>query len=279
MYVSSSDKVLYEVDKKVAKITLNRPQALNALDADVLDTLPRLFEEVEHDTKVHALVITGAGEKAFTAGLDTKMLSTATQGQGKDDVVSHILVQGNKMARLLYHMKKPSAVAVNGLAMGWGMVASMMVDFRFVVNDPSNFFALSELDAGVLPATGAIYGAVMNFGIKKAQEMFLTAKRYSVEEMQRLNFITAAVPREQLMEETMKFMIKIARRPTHLLYLTKGAINLHAAHLFDDAIAMEHEFFMFVMAHQDEASIDEFLRNQWAKFPALSREGHPWGNA
>ncbi len=273
--MSSSDKVLYEVEKKVAKITLNRPQALNAFDADVLDTLPRLFEEADHDPKVHALVITGAGEKAFTAGLDTKMLSTATTG--KNDVVSHVLVQSNKMARLLYHMKKPTAVAVNGLAMGWGMVASMLVDFRFVVDEPSVFFALSELDAGVLPATGAIYGAVINFGVKRAQEMFLTAKRYSVEEMKRLNFITAAVPRAQLLEETMKFMVKIARRPTHLLYLTKAAVNLHAAHSFDDAVAMEHEFFMFVMGHQDDEAIDNFLKMQWGKFPVLPRDGQPWG--
>ncbi len=277
--MSSSDKVLYEVDKKVAKITLNRPQALNALDADVLDTLPRLFDEAEHDSKVHALVITGAGDKAFTAGLDTKMLSTATQGPGKDDVVSHVLVQGNKMARLLFHMKKPIAVAINGLAMGWGMVASMLADFRFVVDDPAVFFALSELDAGVLPATGSIQAAIMTFGYKRAQEMFLTARRYSVAEMQHLDFITAVVPRAQLLEDTMKFMVKVARRPTHLLYLTKAAVNLHAAHLFDDAVAMEHEFFLFMMAHQDDAAIDQFLKGQWAKFPAPPREGNPWGKA
>ena len=274
--MSETDKVLYEVDKKVATITLNRPEALNALDMDVLDTLPKLFDEAEHDPKVHALVITGTGEKAFTAGLDTKMLSSATP---ESDIFNRVLVQGDKMASMLFHMKKPTAVAVNGLAMGWGMISAMMVDFRFAVDEPGVFFALSELDAGVYPATAAAYGAVMNFGLKKAQEMLLTAKRYSVQEMQAQNFITAAIPRDQLLEETMKVMVKIARRPTYLVYMSKATMNMHAARIFDDAVAMEYEFFNYMKEkeHQDDAPIDEFLKQQWAKFERLPREGQPWG--
>jgi enoyl-CoA hydratase/carnithine racemase len=275
--MSETDKVVYEVDKKVATIRLNRPEALNALDKDVLETLPKLFDEAEHDPKVHALVITGTGEKALTAGLDTKMLSQASP---ENDIVNMVLTQGNKMATKLIQMKKPTAVAVNGLAMGWGMISAMLVDFRFAVDEPSVFFALSELDAGVYPATAAAYGAVMNFGVKKAQEMLLTAKRYSVQEMQAMNFITAAVPREQLMEETMKVMSKIARRPTHLLYLSKATINMHAARIFNDAVALEYEMYNFMKEkeNQNDEAIDAFLKLQWAKFPLLPREGEPWGS-
>lgn len=273
--MSESEKVLYEVDKKIATITLNRPEALNAIDLDMLDTLPQMFEEAEHDSKVHALVITATGERSFCAGLDTKMLSEATRGA---DLVDRILVQGNKMVRALWQAKKPSAVAINGLAMGWGMISSMMVDFRFVADNPSVFFALSELDAGVFPATAGAFGAIINFGVKKAQEMILTARRYSIEEMKALNFITAIIPRSQLLGDTMKFMVKIARRPTHLVYASKAVMNLHAARLFDDAVAMEYEFFNFLREHQDDSSIDEFLKQQWAKFGVLPRGGQPWGS-
>jgi len=257
--MSEAEKIRYEVNKKVAIITLNRPQSLNALDVSCLTRLVDLYVEAEKDPKVRAVLLTGTGERAFSAGLDTKMLGSATLEE-KIKVVT----EGNRLAKTIFHMRKPSAVAINGLGMGWGMIASLLVDFRFAADDPNIFLALSELDTGVLPASAAAFGAVINFGVKIAQEMVQTAKRYTIPELQALHFITAVYPRAQLLEESLKFLGKLARRPPILLYMSKSIINMHAARIFDDAVTQEYEFLYYLKDHQDDAEIAKFIEEQWA---------------
>ncbi len=253
-----AEKIRYEVNQKVALITLNRPEVLNALDVSCIARLIELYNEAENDPHVRAVLLTGTGERAFCAGLDTKMLGAATQEEK-----IKVITEGAQLAKKIFHLRKPSAVAINGLTMGWGMLTSMFVDFRFVADDPKIFFALSELDAGVFPANAAAFGAVMNFGVKMAQEMILTAKRFTIAEMQPLQFITAVYARTQLIEESMNFLGKIARRPPYLLYMSKSIINMHAARIFDDAVAQEQEFLMYLKDHQDEADIAKYLESQW----------------
>jgi enoyl-CoA hydratase/carnithine racemase len=256
--MAEEEKIRYEVNKKVAVITLNRPQSLNALDLTCVTRLIDLYTKAEKDSTVRAVLLTGAGEKAFCAGLDTKML-----GNASSEEKMKVITEGSRLAKKIFHMRKPTAVAINGLAMGWGMLTSMFVDFRFVADDPRIFLALSELDAGVFPATAAAFGAVMNFGVKMAQEMIQTGKRYTIPEFQALHFITAVYPRAQLIEESLNFFTKITRRPPNLLYMSKSIINMHAARIFDDAIAQEQEFITFLKDHQDEEEVAKYLEDQW----------------
>ncbi len=256
--MSETEKIRYEVNKKVAVITLNRPEVLNALDVSCLTRLIDLYTGADNDPKVRAVLLTGTGERAFCAGLDTKMLGTATQ-----DEKMKVITEGARLAKKIFHLRKASAVAINGLTMGWGMLTSMFVDFRFVADDPKIFLALSELDAGVFPANAAAFGAVMNFGVKMAQEMLLTARRFTIAEMQPLHFITAVYPRAELIEKSLDFLMKIARRPPNLLYMSKSIINMHAARIFDDAVDQEQEFLTFLKDHQDEAEVAKYIENQW----------------
>ncbi len=256
--MAETEKIRYEVNKKVALITLNRPEVLNALDVSCLTRLIDLYAEAENDPKVRGVLLTGTGERAFCAGLDTKMLGTATQ-----DEKMKVITEGARLAKKIFHLRKPTAVAINGLTMGWGMLTSMFADFRFVADDPKIFLALSELDAGVFPANAAAFGAVMNFGVKMAQEMILTAKRFTIAEMQPLRFITAVYPRAQLVEEALNFLVKLSRRPPNLLFMSKSIINMHAARIFDDAVDQEQQFLEFLKDHQDEGEVAKFLEDQW----------------
>ncbi len=256
--MAEAEKIRYEVNKKVALITLNRPEVLNALDVSCITRLIELYTGAENDPKVRGVLLTGTGERAFCAGLDTKMLGAATQEEK-----IKVITEGARLAKKIFHLRKPSAVAINGLTMGWGMLTSMFVDFRFVADDPKIFLALSELDAGVFPANAAAFGAVMNFGVKMAQEMILTARRFTIAEMQPLHFITAVYPRDQLIEKSLDFLGKLARRPPNLLYMSKSIMNMHAARIFDDAVDQEQEFLMYLKDHQDETDIAKYLETQW----------------
>ena len=252
------EKIHYEINKKVALITLNRPGVLNALDLSCLTSLYELYNEAENDSKVRAILLTGTGDRAFCAGLDIKMLGMATQ-----DEKMKVITEGSRLAKKIFHLRKPTAVAINGLTMGWGMLTSMFADFRFVANDSKIFFALSELDAGIFPANAAAFGAVLNFGVKMAQEMILTANRYTIGDMQAFHFFTALYSRNELIEKSIEFLMKVARRPPHLLYMSKSIINMHAARIFDDAVDQEQEFLTFLKDHEEEGDIAKFIEDQW----------------
>ena len=230
----------------VTLITLNRPQALNALNSQVLEELIAAFAAFEADPGQRCAVLTGSGDKAFAAGADIKEMSDKPAADFYlDDFFSRWT------SHLVKAVRKPWIAAVNGFALGGGCELAMMADF-IIASDKAKF-GQPEINLGVAPGMGGSQRLTRAVGKAKAMEMCLTGRMMGAEEAERANLVARVVPHDSLVEEAMKTAATIASKPPMAAIANKEMVNAAFETSLDQGLVIERRIFQILAASEDKA--------------------------
>lgn len=245
----------YEVKGNYAVITINREQALNALNSEVLDDLDKVISGIDLDT-VRAVVLTGAGEKSFVAGADIGEMSTLTKAEGEA-----FGKKGNDIFRKIETCPIPFIAAVNGFALGGGCEISMSCDIR--IASESATFGQPEVGLGITPGFGGTQRLARIVGPGMAKQLIYTARNIKADEALRIGLVNAVYPAEELMAQAEKMASTIAGNAPIAVRACKKAINEGLDLPMDEAIALEEKLFGSCFESWDQQEgMANFLRKK-----------------
>jgi len=240
----SYETLLLEKQGPVAIIKMNRPP-VNPLNIKLYLEMYDMLCELEKDESVAALVITGAGEKAFAAGLDVKDVANKT--------VAEILDFQNNVPKnclgKLTGIAKPTIAAVFGLALGGGSEIALCCDLRIASADA--IFGLPEINLGIMPGSGATQRLSRLVGASKAKELMFTGDTIGADEAFRVGLVNKVVPREKLMEETMAPANRLAAKPRVALSLIKQCVDNGMNMDLASGLTLERNSFVIAYASED----------------------------
>jgi enoyl-CoA hydratase len=239
------ETILVEQQGAVTLITINRPQALNALSPQVLDEAIKAFAAFEQDPGQRCAVVTGAGDKAFVAGADIKIMAdmAATDFYAQDFF-------GEWTSKLLKATRKPWIAAVNGFALGGGCELAMMADF-IIASDTAKF-GQPEIKLGVGPGMGGSQRLTRAVGKAKAMEMCLTGRMMDAVEAERSGLVSRVVPAAELLADALKTAQAIAARPPLAAIANKEMVNAAFELTLDQGLVFERRLFQILAATEDK---------------------------
>ena len=241
--MSEYETILVEKRGAVTLVTLNRPQALNALNSTVLKELIDAFVAYDAAESQRCLVMTGSGEKAFAAGADIKEM----QPQGFADMYSSDFFAGWEKVTAT---RKPWIAAVNGFALGGGCEVAMMADF--IIASENAKFGQPEIKLGVMPGSGGTQRLTRLVGKSKAMEMCLTGRMMDAAEAEQSGLVAKVVPADQLMDEAMKTAETIASMAPLAAMATKEMVNAAFEMPLNQGIRFERRLFHGLFGTEDQ---------------------------
>ena len=250
--------LIVEIEDYVALIKLNRPEALNALNTQLMAELAEALRAADKNDKVRAIVITGS-EKAFAAGADIKEMST----KSFVDVYSEDLFgpEGDDIARV----RKPIIAAVSGYALGGGCELAMACDF-IICSDTAKF-GQPEINLGVIPGIGGTQRLTRFVGKSKAMDMTLTGRFMDSAEAERSGLVSRVVPAAKLLPEAMAAARKIAEKSQVAVTAAKEAVNRSYETTLREGILFERRLFHGLFASEDQKEgMAAFLEKREAQF-------------
>lgn len=214
------ETLLYEVDGPLLTLTVNRPKVLNALSAQVLDELAAALSRIAEQPELRAVILTGAGDRAFVAGADI-----AAMAELEPAGALHLAEKGHRVGQMLAQLDQPVIAAVNGFALGGGMELAMACDIIYASSKAK--FGQPEVNIGVMPGFGGTQRLPRLCGRGIAAELLFGGDPISAEEALRIGLISAVCAPEELLEKARALGRKIASRAPRAIAATKRA--LHAA--------------------------------------------------
>ncbi|UZJ58154.1 enoyl-CoA hydratase [Pseudomonas sp. KU26590] len=234
--------ILKEVRGRVALLTLNRPEALNALNAQMISELNHALDELERDHGIGCIVLTGSA-KAFAAGADIKEMAELKYPQiYLDDLFS----DSDRVA----NRRKPIIAAVSGFALGGGCELALMCDFILAADNAR--FGQPEIKLGVLPGMGGTQRLTHAVGKAKAMEMCLTGRLIDAVEAERAGLVARIVPQEQLLDEALKVAAGIAAKSLPTAMMVKESVNRAFEVSLAEGIRFERRVFHAAFASEDQ---------------------------
>jgi len=208
--------VKYEVQDNIAIVTIDRPDALNALNLDVLTELEQVVTRAENDQYVYVLIITGAG-RSFVAGADISQMKELTANEGRA-----FGAFGNRVFLKIETLTKPVIAAVNGFALGGGCELAIACDIRIASEKAK--FGQPETGLGITPGFGGTQRLPRIVGLSKAKELIFTAQTIGADEALRIGLVSYVVPGEELMDKAIEIAGKIAQNAQIAVRQSKAAI-------------------------------------------------------
>lgn len=213
------ENILTASDNGIATITINRPEKLNALNKATIGELHEAFENLEKDSEIRVIILTGSGEKAFVAGADISEFAHFSIEEG-----AQLAAQGQELLfDFVENLKTPVIAAVNGFALGGGLELAMACHFR-VASDNAKM-GLPEVSLGVIPGYGGTQRLPQLVGKGKAMEMIMTAGMLTSEEARALNLVNHVVPQTELLAFCNGIAQKIMRNSPVAISKAIKAIN------------------------------------------------------
>ena len=251
------ETIIVETKGRVGIVRLNRPNALNALNAQLIKELSAALDAFEADDGVGCIVITGS-DKAFAAGADIKEMQAKTYMSAyKEDFIS-------KWYRVS-EARKPIIAAVAGFALGGGCELAMMCDIAIAADTAK--FGQPEIKLGVMPGSGGTQRLIRQVGKAKAMELCLTGRMMDAAEAERANLVARVVPAAQLMEEAMKTAEAIASMSLPATMMCKETINRAYETTLAEGIRFERRTFQALFAtHDQKEGMAAFIEKRPAKF-------------
>ena len=244
-----------EVKEKIAVITINRPEALNALNSQVLDDLGAAFDSIDVNV-VRAVVLTGAGDKSFVAGADIGEMSTLTKAEGEA-----FGKKGNDVFRKIEEFPIPVIAAVNGFALGGGCEISMSCDIR--ICSENAMFGQPEVGLGITPGFGGTQRLARLIGAGMAKQLIYTARNIKADEAYRIGLVNAVYPQEELLAAAEKMASQIAANAPIAVRACKKAINDGLQTDIDAALVIEEKLFGSCFETEDQREgMANFLRKK-----------------
>jgi enoyl-CoA hydratase len=225
--MSKQDVVLLDVAETIATVTLNRPEALNALNEDVWLGLEKAAQSLKANPEVRVVIVTGAGEKAFSAGIDLKMV--ASRGGGSSAVYGNFRdfdrLHAMKSIFTLYEeLAVPVIAAINGYCLGAAMEFILCCDIRMAVD--LAMFGLPEVQFGVIPDMGSTQRLPRIVPPGIAKELIFTGRRINAAEALRIGLVDHVYPQNQLMAEARKLAGELAKLNPRIVQGAKRAANM-----------------------------------------------------
>src|SRR4051794_33225146 len=264
MTSSAEDPVLFGVEGNIATLTLNRPAKLNALNYAMIDGIQRHLDAIERDDAIRIVILTGAGDKAFSAGADIAGFSSSVEA-GVTTAMREFVGRGQALTRRIENFSKPIIAAVNGLAFGGG--CEVMEACPLAIASEHARFAKPEIKLGFPPPFGGTQRLPRHIGRKRALQLILTGDSISAEEAARIGLINEVVPASRLMTRSRELAASVIANPAGavsacLASVTRG-INLS----IDEGLAVEaNQFAQMVPTHDIREGINAFLERRPAHF-------------
>ncbi len=227
----------------VTLIRLNRPEALNALNSQLLGELSRALDAAEADETVRCLVLTGS-DRAFAAGADIKEMSDKSYAQ----MFSADFFGG--AARRIEQCRKPIIAAVAGYALGGGCELAMLCDF--IIAAETAKFGQPEINLGVMPGIGGTQRLPRAVGKAKAMDMVLTARMMDAAEAERAGLVSRVVPADKMLEEALAAAAKIASQSPLAVAMNKELVNAAFETTLSTGVTMERRLFHSLFAFEDQ---------------------------
>ena len=251
------ENVIVEKDGAVGVVTLNRPQALNALSYALVKDLSLAMQELDRDGDIRVIVVTG-GEKVFAAGADIKEM--AERGPF-DERIHERLAYRDQINRI----GKPVIAAVNGFALGGGCELAMSCDI--IVAAESARFGQPEVNLGIIPGSGGTQRLTHVLGKHRAMELILTGDMLNAADAERLGLVNRVVPGELCLEEAKNIAKKIATKPPLAIKAAKEAVIKSANSALDEGLEFERKSFYLLFASEDRTEgMKAFLEKRKAEF-------------
>jgi len=202
----------------ICTVKINRPDKLNAMNMDVAKELVNIFENLGKDDTVNVIILTGEGDKAFSAGADIEYMSKISPDESEE-----YAKLGQLVTATVENVKQPTIAAVNGFALGGGCELAMSCDIRIAANTAK--MGQPEVTIGIPPGWGGTQRLMRIVGIAKAKEMVYTGKMIKAEEAREIGLVNQVVELSTLMDETMKMAKTIAGNSAIAVRMSKAAIN------------------------------------------------------
>jgi enoyl-CoA hydratase len=254
------ENVLLETTDRIAVLTVNRPQVLNALNRQTLMDIKGAVEQFRDDPEADILIITGSGEKAFIAGADISFMVDMTALEGRQ-----FGQLGADVFRLIETVNKPVIAAINGFCLGGGCELAMACDFR-ICNEKSKF-GQPEVSLGVTPGFGGTQRLPRLVGLGMAKQLLYTGEVIDAQEALRIGLVNKVFPNETLMEEARKIAGKIAAQGQISVQLCKTAVHEGMQSDIDRAMALESNIFGLCFASEDQKEgMKAFTEKRKAQF-------------
>ena len=250
--------ILVERDDRVGTITLNRPHALNALNTQVMNEVTSAAAEFDADPTIGAIILTGAGGKAFAAGADIKEMATLSFA---DVFAADFFAGWSKFAAV----RTPTIAAVAGYALGGGCELAMMCDVLIAADTAK--FGQPEIKLGVLPGMGGSQRLTRAIGKAKAMDMILTGRNMDAAEAERSGLVSRVVPADQLMSEAKAVATTISQMSLPAARMAKEAINRAFDTTLAEGLLYERRLVHSAFATADQTEgMDAFIQKRAPNF-------------
>jgi len=243
--MSNADVVLYEKQDAIAFLTINRPEAMNALNTEVNLKLIECLDRAEKEQDVRVVIMKGAGDKAFIAGGDIKEMITKDAMGARDYALA-----AKKVIDKIWNHKKPVIAAINGFCLGGGMEYAMSCDLR-IASEKSRF-GQPEINIGIMPGSAGTQRLSRLIGVTKAKQLCFTGDMINAAEALSLGLINEVYPAAVLMEKTVELAKKIASKSAPALTLMKAAINRGTEMDLESAALFEIDCFGLCFATEEQ---------------------------
>ena len=252
------ETIIVEIEDHIALITLNRPDALNALNDQLLSELVDALENAQSNDKVRCIVLTGS-EKAFAAGADISMM----RHKSFVEVFSEDFF--TNATDKITAIRKPIIAAVSGYALGGGCELAMMCDF--IICSDSAKFGQPEINLGVSPGLGGTQRLTRFIGKSKAMDMNLTGRFMEAEEAEKCGLVSRVVPSKNLMAEAMAAAAKVSEKSMITVMAVKEMVNRSYETTLREGLLFERRVFHSLFATEDQKEgMAAFMEKREAQF-------------
>jgi len=252
------ETLIVEIEEHIALIKLNRPDAMNALNGQLLGELAKALKSADENDKVRCIVLTGS-DKAFAAGADIKEMSE----KSFVDVFASDMFGGE--VETMLRVRKPIIAAVAGYALGGGCELAMMCDFIIAADTAK--FGQPEINLGVVAGIGGTQRLTRFVGKSKSMDMHLTGRFMTADEAERSGLVSRVVPAKKLMEEAMAAAAKVAEKSMLATMAVKEAVNRSYEMPLREGLLFERRLFHALFATEDQKEgMAAFLEKREAQF-------------
>jgi len=228
--------LLFEPREKVATVTINRPDKLNALNAQAKAELRDVFTQIKTDSNIDVVILTGAGEKAFVAGTDIQELTALNAESGKE-----FSSKGQEVFDLIENLGKPVIAAVNGYALGGGCELALACHIRIASENAK--FGQPEVNLGIIPGYGGTQRLARLIGRGRAMEMILTGNQIDAAEALRIGLVNKVVPLTELLPTALSMAQLLASKGQIAIRMALKAVNMTQEATLSDGQKLEASLF------------------------------------